>query len=85
MKVIVLEQSGFGGGTTSVYKYTKETYIQMVKNEIKWAKENDRIDNEDEVEEWLEDSEDDYLEPRDISIIESDYGIHFTVCEVEKY
>ena len=80
MKVIVVEQTGFGSGLSRVYRYTKETYIRMVKDEIKWAKENDRIDNEDDIEEWLEDEE-----PRDISIIESDYGIHFTVCKVEKY
>lgn len=80
MKVIVVEQTGFGGGHASVYRYTEETYIQMVKDEIKWARENDRIDNEDVVEEWLEDEE-----PRDISIIESDYGVHFSVCKVEKY
>lgn len=78
MKVIVVARIGFGNSTTDVYKYTREKYIQMIKDE--YNERGKYIENKEEVEDWLEDEE-----PYDISIIEYDYGIHYAVCDVKEY
>ena len=86
MEVIVVQETGFGGMFTYVYKYSKETYIRIVKNEYRRAKKYSRVDNVEEVEEWLNDCDNNEdVIPYDISIYESDTGIHYTVCKVEEY
>lgn len=84
MKVIVVEENDIGGSITSVYTYTKKKYREMVKNEYNVAKKYDRVENDDEVKEWLEETRYGNDIPADIDIIESDIGIHYTVCEVEE-
>ena len=38
MKVIVVEQTGYSGSFTHVYEYSREAYIQMVKDELNGQK-----------------------------------------------
>ena len=77
MKVIVVTKTGIGGVTTDVYEYTKNLMKKLIKDEFNWAKKYSTVDNEDEVEEVLE--EDEICEAH---IIESEYGIHYEVCDV---
>lgn len=78
MKVIVVSEVGFGGSITRVYRYSKKKYIELVESELEYD-----VENEDAVEEWLEDAKENKGQPYDISVITSDYGCHFTVCEVQ--
>lgn len=79
MKVIVVTEAEIGGHITNVYEYDREAYIEMVRNEIRWASEcNGEIENIDEVEDWIE-AVDNGEDPYDISIIENDRGMHYEI------
>lgn len=79
MKVIVVEETGFGGSNIEVYKYSKKKYIQMVEADF----EEGNIENEGEVEEWIEDSKHNKGVPYNVSVIKRDYGVHYNICELK--
>lgn len=82
MKVVVREVTGWGGSDITVYKYSKKEYIKAVKDEYEWAKKNNCLIDGGEVEELLYDVENGG-EPYDVSIINTDEGIHYNICEVK--
>ena len=78
MKVIVDIQSGIGGLIIHVYEYSQKKMRELVENDFNWAKENNVLENEDEVQEVL--GEDEIYSA---DIIMSNYGVHYEVCEVK--
>lgn len=85
MKVIVVSEVGFGEDRTNVYAYNKENYIKMVESQLRWGKKAGVIENESEVEEWIEDMKcykgDGKLD--DVTVVMSSYELCYSVCEVQ--
>ena len=79
MRVIVEIQTGIGGIITHVYEYSQEKMRELIENDFNWARNHNMLENEDEVQEILDESE-----IYSADIIMSDRGIHYEVCEVKQ-